>query len=73
MIETIWAISSGYKQDTPDYERLINVVHDAALAAGKPGPSRKSSLTRRRIRDYLVDDEGFEPSTPALRTRCSPN
>jgi hypothetical protein len=21
----------------------------------------------------LVDDEGFEPSTPALRTRCSPN
>ncbi len=26
---------SGYKQGTPDYERLINVVHDAALAAGK--------------------------------------
>jgi len=26
---------SGYRQGTPDYERLINVVHDAALAAGK--------------------------------------
>lgn len=26
---------SGYKQGDPDYERLINVVHDAAIAAGK--------------------------------------
>ncbi len=26
---------SGYRQGTPDYERLINVVHDATLAAGK--------------------------------------
>lgn len=26
---------SGYKQGTPDYERLINVVHDATLEAGK--------------------------------------
>jgi 2-keto-3-deoxy-L-rhamnonate aldolase RhmA len=26
---------SGYKQGEPDYERLINIVHDAALAAGK--------------------------------------
>src|SRR5216683_2752650 len=26
---------SGYKQGDPDYERLINVVHDAALATGK--------------------------------------
>src|ERR1700751_4313598 len=26
---------SGYTQGTPDYERLINVVHDAALEAGK--------------------------------------
>ena len=26
---------SGYQQGTPDYERLINAVHDAALAAGK--------------------------------------
>ena len=25
----------GYKQGTPDYERLINAVHDAAIAAGK--------------------------------------
>src|SRR5260370_12221511 len=26
---------SGYKQGSPDYERLINIVHDAALAAAK--------------------------------------
>jgi 2-keto-3-deoxy-L-rhamnonate aldolase RhmA len=26
---------SGFRQGDPDYERLINVVHDAALAAGK--------------------------------------
>jgi 2-keto-3-deoxy-L-rhamnonate aldolase RhmA len=26
---------SGFKQGDPDYERLINVVHDAALGAGK--------------------------------------
>jgi 2-keto-3-deoxy-L-rhamnonate aldolase RhmA len=26
---------SGYAQGSPDYERLINVVHDSALAAGK--------------------------------------
>lgn len=26
---------SGYKQGTPDYERLINVVHDAAIANHK--------------------------------------
>lgn len=26
---------SGYKQGTPDYERLINTVHDAAITAGK--------------------------------------
>lgn len=26
---------SGYKQGSPDYERLINTVHDAAISAGK--------------------------------------
>ncbi len=26
---------SGYKQGDPDYERLINAVHDAAIATGK--------------------------------------
>jgi 2-keto-3-deoxy-L-rhamnonate aldolase RhmA len=26
---------SGYARGTPDYERLINIVHDAALGAGK--------------------------------------
>ena len=26
---------SGYKQGDPDYERMINIVHDAAIKAGK--------------------------------------
>jgi 2-keto-3-deoxy-L-rhamnonate aldolase RhmA len=26
---------SGYAEGTPDYERLVNIVHDAALGAGK--------------------------------------
>jgi 2-keto-3-deoxy-L-rhamnonate aldolase RhmA len=26
---------SGYRQGSPDYERLINAVHDAAIGAGK--------------------------------------
>ena len=26
---------TGFRQGTPDYERLINVVHDAAINAGK--------------------------------------
>jgi 2-keto-3-deoxy-L-rhamnonate aldolase RhmA len=26
---------SGYAQGSPDYERLINIVHDAAISAGK--------------------------------------
>jgi 2-keto-3-deoxy-L-rhamnonate aldolase RhmA len=26
---------SGYAQGSPDYERLINVVHDAAIGAGR--------------------------------------
>src|SRR5260221_11289272 len=26
---------SGYAQGSPDYERLINVVHDAAIEGGK--------------------------------------
>ena len=26
---------SGYRQGTPDYERAINIVHDAAIKAGK--------------------------------------
>jgi 2-keto-3-deoxy-L-rhamnonate aldolase RhmA len=25
---------SGYRQGTPDYERVINIVHDAAIKAG---------------------------------------
>ena len=35
-----------------------------------PGVTKESVRVEEGI---LVDDEGFEPSTPALRTRCSPN
>ena len=31
----IWGTSRATRAGSPDYERLINAVHDAALAAGK--------------------------------------
>src|SRR5207302_7458825 len=48
---------SGYKQGDPDYERLINVVHDAALAAGKGlcGP-----FAWRDRRDFTCFQAGTE-------------
>ncbi len=30
-------------------------------------------LVRVRKEKKMVDEKGFEPSTPALRTRCSPS
>ena len=37
---------SGYKEGEPDYERLINIVHDAAIGAGKTLCGRISWLGR---------------------------
>ncbi len=53
---------SGYKQGDPDYERLINVVHDAALAAGKRlcGP-----LAWRDRPDFTCFQAGSETSAIA--------
>ena len=34
---------------------------------------RKEACNRRIVTGGLVDGKGFEPSTPAMRTRCSPN
>jgi 2-keto-3-deoxy-L-rhamnonate aldolase RhmA len=53
---------SGYKQGDPDYERLINVVHDAALAAGKRlcGP-----LSWRDRADFTCFQAGSETAAMA--------
>ena len=50
---------SGYPQGSPDYERLINVVHDAAIAAGKRlcGP-----LAWRDRPDFTCFQAGSETS-----------
>jgi 2-keto-3-deoxy-L-rhamnonate aldolase RhmA len=50
---------SGYKQGQPDYERLINAVHDAALAAGKRlcGP-----FAWRDRPDFTCFQAGSEPA-----------
>ena len=55
---------SGFAPGTPDYEREINIVHDAAIAAGKRlcGPFRVARSSRfhllsERQRD-LGDCEG---------------
>ena len=48
---------SGYQQGDPDYERAINIVHDAAIKAGRSsaapsrgGTARTSPASRRRTR-----------------------
>jgi 2-keto-3-deoxy-L-rhamnonate aldolase RhmA len=53
---------SGYKQGIPDYERLINIVHDAALAAGKRlcGP-----LSWRDRADFTCFQAGSETAAIA--------
>ena len=53
---------SGFRQGTPDYERLINAVHDAALAAGKRlcGP-----LSWRDRADFTCFQAGSETAAIA--------
>jgi 2-keto-3-deoxy-L-rhamnonate aldolase RhmA len=53
---------SGYAQGTPDYERLINVVHDAAIGAGKRlcGP-----LSWRDRADFTCFQAGSETAAIA--------
>src|SRR5579872_2401278 len=48
---------SGYKQGDPDYERLINVVHDAALAAGKRLCGPLAWLNRPDFTCFQADNE----------------
>jgi hypothetical protein len=36
---------SGFKQGDPDYERAINIVHDAAIKAGKNSAARSRGKT----------------------------
>jgi len=38
---------SGFKQGDPDYERAINIVHDAAIKAGKKLCGRSRGKTAR--------------------------
>ncbi|HUA85610.1 MAG TPA: aldolase/citrate lyase family protein [Bryobacteraceae bacterium] len=49
---------SGYARGTPDYERLINIVHDAAIGAGKRlcGP-----FAWRDRPDFTCFQSGSEP------------
>jgi 2-keto-3-deoxy-L-rhamnonate aldolase RhmA len=53
---------SGYAQGSPDYERLINVVHDAAIEAGKRlcGP-----LSWRDRADFTCFQAGSETAAIA--------
>lgn len=62
---------SGYKQGDPDYERAINIVHDAAIKAGKKmcGP-----LAWRERPDFTCFQAGHEMAQiqrGARRTRRS--
>ena len=57
---------SGYQQGTPDYERAINIVHDAAIKAGKKlcGP-----LASRERPDFTCFQAGNEMAQIARGAR----
>ena len=53
-------------------EHIIKVGLLRQMAVKNDG--RKYYRSRsRKIRGKMVDEKGIEPSTPALRTRCSPS
>jgi 2-keto-3-deoxy-L-rhamnonate aldolase RhmA len=58
---------SGYKQGDPDYERAINIVHDAAIKAGKKlcGP-----LAWRDRPDFTCFQAGNESAQIARGARA---
>ena len=73
---------SGYKMGSPDYERLINVVHDATIAAFRAalhgdrlhhawlltGPQGvgKFSTAMQFARRMLAEGMGLDPATPGI-------
>jgi 2-keto-3-deoxy-L-rhamnonate aldolase RhmA len=58
---------SGYRQGQPDYERAINIVHDAAIKAGKRlcGP-----LSWRDRPDFTCFQAGSETAAIAAGVRA---
>ena len=63
---------SGYKQGSPDYERLINVVHDAALARGQAAV--RSVRLARPARLHLLPEcqrDGRHRARRCRRTRAA--
>jgi hypothetical protein len=53
------------KRRSPCPPPIANRAHTRAL--------RAILCDVRKSRDWMVEQKGFEPSTPALRTRCSPS
>ena len=53
-------------------ERILSLVQDV-WDVGFLSDSKKLSVAVDSKEDNLVDGMGFEPTTPTLRTWCSPN
>ncbi len=57
---------------TQRQERIFTLAQDVWSGTFLPH-SEKSAVSDEKKRDNLVDGMGFEPTTPTLRTWCSPN
>ncbi len=62
---------SGYKQGDPDYERAINMVHDAALRAKKPLCGPIGWLTRPDFTCFQGPGGYMDANTPNLEMAYS--
>jgi hypothetical protein len=66
-------IRKHYAQWTARRQERISSLAQDVWAVGFLSDSKKLSVTLDSEEDKLVDGMGFEPTTPTLRTWCSPN
>jgi hypothetical protein len=66
-------IQRHYAQWTIQRQERISSLAQDVWNVGFLSGSKKLAVTLDSKRDILVDGMGFEPTTPTLRTWCSPN
>jgi site-specific recombinase XerD len=66
-------IRKHYAQWTIQRQERISRLTQAMWSGKFLARSEKPSVSDENTRDNLVDGMGFEPTTPTLRTWCSPN
>ncbi len=66
-------IRKHYAQWTVQRQERISRLAQVMWADGFWSDSKKTLVSDESKMDNLVDGMGFEPTTPTLRTWCSPN